>query len=141
MTTCTYESIRLIAITTLLAYKNDDVFILVFNVISTEVRVKPERSGELPRWKSVSSVYASKSFLPRSQHSHSGNRRQFIIVLFTSLCNRRFRRRRRARRTPPSPKRLRFCVLARLRRLLRRPPLRARLLLYPRNVRTSFLRF
>ena len=48
MTTCTYESIRLIAITTLLAYKNDDVFILVFNVISTGVRVKPERSGEIP---------------------------------------------------------------------------------------------
>lgn len=140
MTTCTYESIRLIAITTLLAYKNDDVFISVFNVISTGVRAKPERGGD-PRGKSISSVYANKSFLPRSQHSRLGNRRQFIIVLFTLLCIRRFRRRLRARRTPPSPKRLRFCVLARLRRFLRRPPLRARLLLYPRNVRTSFLRF
>lgn len=64
MTTCTYESIRLIAITTLLAYKNDDVFISVFNVISTGVRAKTERCGEIPRGKSVSSVYASKSFIP-----------------------------------------------------------------------------
>ena len=44
--------------------RNDNRVRLVFNVISTGVRAKTERSGEIPRGKNISSVYASKSSPP-----------------------------------------------------------------------------